>query len=133
MFLSNGLKKASMFVSCTALIQSVIAFVLQANMQVKRSFGKAILHKLSIVYEYMWLFWVSTLFGMTWVFFKCSESSTTFFVGFDLYKQPFISVVNVPRSYVSVLLAMQEDIDGCWNLWFLHCDVYMFWKFLKGS
>ena len=79
MFLLKGLKKASMFVSCTAVIQSVITFVLQANMQVKRNIGKAILHKLSIYYEYMWLFWVSTLFGMTCFFFKCSESSTAFF------------------------------------------------------
>ena len=53
----------------------------EVTMQVKRGIGKVILHKPPIHNnnEYMWLCWVSTLFGMICLFSKCNKSSATRF------------------------------------------------------
>ena len=77
----------------------------EVTMQVKRANEKATLHKLPINNEYMRLCWVSTLFWMICCLFSnCSKSSTI-----RLYNV-FPCVVNVPRSHVPVLLAMQWSV-----------------------
>ena len=78
----------------------------EVTMQAKRGIWKDTLHKLPIYYnEYLRLCWVSTLFCMIYYLFSnCSKSSTI-----RLYNV-FPCVVNVPRSHVPVLLAMQWSV-----------------------
>ena len=70
-----------------------------------KAIAKATLHKLAVYNEYMRLCWVSTLVCMICCLFSnCSKSSTI-----RLYNV-FPCVVNVPRSHVPVLLAMQWSV-----------------------
>ena len=80
----------------------------EVPMQVKRAKGKATLHKLPIYNEYMCLCWVSTLFCMICCLFSnCSKSSTTWLRSLYI---TFPCAVNVPRSHVPVLFAMQWSV-----------------------
>ena len=77
----------------------------EVTMQLKRVIGKAILHKLPIYHEYMCLCWVSTLFGLIWLFFICNQSSTTRFLsGFIMF---YLRCKCATFLFVPVLLAMQ--------------------------
>ena len=105
----------------------------EGTMQVKRAIGKTRLHKLPIYNEYMRLCWVCTLFCMICCLFSnCSKNSTK-------RLRSFPCVVNVSRSHVPVLLAMQwsvawrsafyRDREHLWivfslKLYWLKCCIY---------
>ena len=78
------------------------------TMQVKRAIGKAILHKLPIYNEFMCLCSVSTLFCMICGCFPIVVKALLH--DFDRYIKRLTCVVNMPRSYVPVLLAMQSCV-----------------------
>ena len=82
----------------------------------------------------MCLCWVSRLFGMICLFSNCNNTSTTRFRSWCI---TFSCVVNVPHSYVPVLLAMQYVAlrsafhRGCKHLWIVYGFINIFTVWIR--